>query len=276
MMKSWLLLFTFIINISCTEIDLNKRDVVTTSIATFLTTQPGGNVITIQTPTIITVAETTTSSSTPATTSSTSATVDAIAAAAAVTTSTTSTASSSSTDTTAVAAADTTTAVNTKGVAEVTTGNFLGVAKSSTTSKASGTKTENTDVYTGPRENPSTSITPLPSTPVTTLKIESYQTITMKHTTYTTTRAKTSMYVTLTVQSMVEVIQTTFAQRFKTMYSSTFSGSSGSIGLGTLSGEIGKVRSSYTYSQVGSNNAIVNANNWSLLGMLLSTLYMFI
>ncbi|CAI8510045.1 unnamed protein product [Hanseniaspora opuntiae] len=295
-MKSWLLLFTLIANISCTGVGLNKRDIVTTSIATFLTTQPGGNVVTIQTPTVITIADaatttsssssttssvtSTTSSVTSTTSSSSSTTVNAVAAAAAVTTTSSSSSSSgTSTTTTAVAAAaDTTTAVDTKGVGVVTTGNFLGVAKSTTTTKASGsgTETASTDVYTGPRLNPSTSITPLPSTPVTTLTIESYETITMKHTTYTTTRAKTSMYVTLTVQSMVEVIQTTFAQRFKTMYSNTFGGSSGSVGLGTLSGEVGKVKASYTYTQEGSNDAMINTSNWSLLGMLLSALYMFI
>jgi len=160
-------------------------------------------------------------------------------------------------------------------VGVATTGDFLGTAKS-TSSKATGSASDETDIYTGPRLNPSTSLTPLPTAPVTTLQIESYETITMKHTTYTTTRAKTSMYVTLTVQSMVEVIQTTFAQRFKTMYSSTFSGSSGSIGLGTLSGEIGKVKTSYLYTEDGTNNAMMNSNNWGLLGMFLSLLYMFI
>ena len=254
-LKLLVLISTLILSASSAE----KRDYVTTSIATHLTTQPGGAVITIQTATIFTVTE---DATTPTTTSTTIAAVDT-------------TPTTSSTTITTKAAAVTTAAANTDAIGITTSGEFLGIA-TSTTRKSSGTKSGQTENYTGPRQNPSTTMTPLPTGAVTTLTIESYQTITMADTTYTTTRAKTSMYVTLTVQSIVEVIQTTFAQRFKTMYSSTFSGSSGSIGLGTLSGEIGKVRTSYSYTEEGSNNAVINSNNWGLLGMLLSFLYMFI
>ncbi|OBA21764.1 hypothetical protein HANVADRAFT_28316, partial [Hanseniaspora valbyensis NRRL Y-1626] len=148
-------------------------------------------------------------------------------------------------------------------------------ATSSTSSISSGA-TASSSSYTGDRPDPSTSITPLPSGAVTTLSLETYETLTFSYTTYTTTRAQTSMWVTLTVQGIVEVIETTFAQRFLTMYSSTFSGSSGSIGLGTYSGTIGVVKNSYLYTESDNGAAMNVLSNKGYIAGFLSWLLLFL
>lgn len=255
----------------------NKRDV-TVSIITAYSTDANGDVITIFGATTLTVAGSTTPSTTATTTAAaveTTTTSSSLLTASTTTslplTETTSTAATSTGLTTAISSSTTRTGVTTATDsttttaaqqaatteqvvnAETTSGDFLGVAASKTTSTTSGKSVSVTTSYTNP--NPSTSITPLPSGAVTTLTIQSYETLTFAYTTYTTKRAKTSMWVTLTVQGYSEVIQTTFAQRFKTMYSSSFSGSSGSIGLGTYSGTIGVVKSSLVITNSENNAA---------------------
>ncbi|XBW38415.1 hypothetical protein QEN19_004003 [Hanseniaspora menglaensis] len=277
-----------------------KRDV-TVSIITAYSTLANGNTITIYGATTMTVDGTTssTASSTSATsvsstlankaveTSSTASASSSSSNTAIGTTSTTTGTSSTSTtsgtateSTTTGATSNTagssssTTAVGTTETAAVvnaatTTGYFLGSAGSSSSSSSSSSSTNSRTTGTG--YNPSTSITPLPSSAVTTLSIKSYDTVTLAYTTYTTKRAKTSMWVTLAVGQYTEVIETTFAQRFKTLYSSSFEGSSGSIGLGTYTGSIGVVKSSLVITNPSNKAGIMNSKGY-LTGLIASLL----
>ncbi|CCK72618.1 Kre1p KNAG_0K02550 [Huiozyma naganishii CBS 8797] len=92
------------------------------------------------------------------------------------------------------------------------------------------------------RPDPTTSYTPLLSSPVTTLSWQSYITITEGTTTYTTSHSPIIIYVTITRDGAVMTPSTTFIQRFSSQYTSVATFASGSIGLGSISGRIGVVK----------------------------------
>lgn len=74
--------------------------------------------------------------------------------------------------------------------------------------------------------------------------------------TYTSSREKTSnLWVTIVTNGNTVVVQTTFAQRFTSQYDTVASPSSGSVGLGTISGTIGRVRTDMQ-STVSGNAAV--------------------
>lgn len=276
------LIYTYysIVEASCSKAEIkNKRAQVISTITTY-TTNANGVVIPLYFATTLTNAEAATTSSTSKTSSAISSTGSTTSSTNTATSSTKSTTSStntatSSTSSTAADAAGTTTpdATESDVTAKTTTGEYLGDGSSTTTVSSGATTSESH--YTGPRSDPSTAITALPTSAITTLSVESYETITYGYTTFTTKRPKTSMWVTLTVQGIVEVIQTTFIQRFKTMYSSSFSGSSGSIGLGTLSGQIGQVKASYTITNPSYNAAPVG-NSVHVSGLFVWLLLFFV
>lgn len=144
--------------------------------------------------------------------------------------------------------------VPTPGSSTATDNSAASTGSSSTTTKKTKTtsttkgkdQTTATDSYEigtpGSRPNPSTGFTKPPASPVTSLSIEKYATITEESTTYTTERGATSMWVTITTNGNTIGVQTTYVQRFTTQYSNVPSPSSGSIGLGTLTGTIGIIK----------------------------------
>ncbi|QLG73678.1 hypothetical protein HG535_0F01890 [Zygotorulaspora mrakii] len=144
----------------------------------------------------------------------------------------------------------TTTGTTTPGVAATTTSSSAssvlssgsGASTSSSSRTSSGVATPRQD---GTRPDPSTDFTAPPDEAVTTLSIDSFVTITEGTTrTYTSSRGRTSdMWVTVVRGGHTVVVQTTFAQRFTSQYAVEARPSSGSIGLGTISGTIGQVRS---------------------------------
>ncbi|SCU84310.1 LAME_0C08988g1_1 [Lachancea meyersii CBS 8951] len=123
-----------------------------------------------------------------------------------------------------------------------TTGTTAGTATTSavaTTSSATTTVSQEA----GTRPDPSTDRTPLPASAVTTLSIESFITLTEGSTTYTTTRAPTWVWVTYTTAGRTITSSTTFVQRYTSTYSVIAEPSSGSIGMGSLTGDVGQVKS---------------------------------
>lgn len=104
------------------------------------------------------------------------------------------------------------------------------------------------------RPDPSTSVTPQPATPVTTLSWQSWATITEGDTTYTTKLSPIIVWITVTTNGALATISTTFIQRFSSQYSTIAQPSSGSIGLGTISGKIGVVKTEYQ-TTIKYNNA---------------------
>ncbi|CAR26865.1 hypothetical protein ZYGR_0I01370 [Zygosaccharomyces rouxii] len=109
------------------------------------------------------------------------------------------------------------------------------------------------------RPDPSTNMfTPPPSTPVTDLSMDTLATMTQmkdgKTNVYTTTKEHTSnMWVTIPYKGSSTVVQTTFAQRFASMYDKVASPKQGSVGLGSISGTIGVVKSQMKYTLSSSN-----------------------
>lgn len=104
-------------------------------------------------------------------------------------------------------------------------------------------------------------------TAITTLSVESLATITETDgAVYTTTRAPTIIWVTYT-KGYTTTQSTTFAQRFKSMYTSSEKPSSGSIGLGTISGQVGVVKS-YAVATLENDAAAVAA--FPIMGGLLA------
>ncbi|KAH3898674.1 uncharacterized protein SCODWIG_01016 [Saccharomycodes ludwigii] len=163
----------------------------------------------------------------------------------------------------------------------------VGSSSGSITSSSSGTTSTSKNTNLNLRPDPSTGFTKPPLSAVTTLSEDTYVTITESSTTYTTTRGKTSnLWVTIVTFGQTTVIQTTFAQRFTTQYSALSTPSSGAIGLGTLSGEVGITQTdrqiTITPSNAAAINKVFNNNNngfvtgiSSLLGSIIA-LFMFV
>lgn len=117
--------------------------------------------------------------------------------------------------------------------------------------------TSNLYTYTGTRPDPSSDFTIPPLTPVTTLSIQRFVTITEGTTkTYTTTRAPTVMWVTITTNDFAVVLQTTYIQRFTTQYSGSATYSVGSVGLGSIQGTVGVTKTT-SVSSIGLGKAVV-------------------
>ena len=113
---------------------------------------------------------------------------------------------------------------------------------------------------------------------VTSLSIDSYITVTEGTTsTYTTTRAPTSMWVTVVRQGNTITVQTTFVQRFSSQYVTVASPSVGSIGMGTLTGTVGVIKSAIKKT-VSHNEAqhLGMSSFTSILGGLLTVLIWFL
>lgn len=85
----------------------------------------------------------------------------------------------------------------------------------------------------------------------------------------TSATTTTLVWVTVTQSGKLATIQTAFKQEFKSTYTSaeTSDVKSGEVGLGTLSGNIGEVRS-YERTTISANDGILNAGSTSaLMGM---------
>ncbi|KOG96860.1 Kre1p [Saccharomyces eubayanus] len=143
-----------------------------------------------------------------------------------------------------------------------------------TTSTSAGTAAEET----GTRPDPSTDFTEPPVTAVTTLSIDTYVTVTEGTTaTYTTARAPTSMWVTVVRQGNTITVQTTFVQRFSSQYATVASPSAGSIGLGSLSGTVGVIKSAMKKTVSHNEAQHLNMKSFtSTLGGLLTVLIWFL
>nr|CAI6698596.1 BAF_HP1_G0044020.mRNA.1.CDS.1 [Saccharomyces cerevisiae] len=140
------------------------------------------------------------------------------------------------------------------------------------------TSTGSAVAETGTRPDPSTDFTEPPVSAVTSLSIDSYITITEGTTsTYTTTRAPTSMWVTVVRQGNTITVQTTFVQRFSSQYVTVASPSVGSIGMGTLTGTVGVIKSAIkkTVSHNEAQHLGMSSFN-SILGGLLAVLIWFL
>ncbi|AJT05201.1 Kre1p [Saccharomyces cerevisiae YJM450] len=140
------------------------------------------------------------------------------------------------------------------------------------------TSTGSAVAETGTRPDPSTDFTEPPVSAVTSLSIDSYITITEGTTsTYTTTRAPTSMWVTVVRQGNTITVQTTFVQRFSSQYVTVASPSVGSIGMGTLTGTVGVIKSAIKKT-VSHNEAqhLGMSSFTSILGGLLTVLIWFL
>ncbi|KAK5773579.1 Kre1p PWA37_002481 [Arxiozyma heterogenica] len=124
------------------------------------------------------------------------------------------------------------------------------------------------------RPDPSTSVTPEPLTPVTTLSWQSWATITEGDTTYTTSLSPIIIWITVTTNGALATISTTYIQRFSTQYSTIAQPSSGSIGLGTISGEVGVVKPEHLTTIKYNNAFILQASHpiLSICAILLSWL----
>ena len=86
-------------------------------------------------------------------------------------------------------------------------------------------------------------MTAFPLTPVTTLSQDSFYTVTQGTTkTYTSKRMHTTIYATVVVSGVTKVYSTTFAQRFSSQYTAVAEPSSGAIGLGSLTGTVGVIK----------------------------------
>lgn len=130
--------------------------------------------------------------------------------------------------------------------------------------------------YSNPRDrpDPSTSITPQPASPVTTLSWQSYATITFGDTTFTTSLAPIIVWVTITTNGAVATVSTTFIQRYSSQYNTVAVPSSGSIGLGSLTGKIGVVKTEFQSTMKYNNNGFIIQYSpvWSFIAFLLSWL----
>lgn len=122
------------------------------------------------------------------------------------------------------------------------------------------------------RPDPSTSVTPQPASPVTTLSWQSIITIKQGDTTFTTNGAPNIVWVTLTTNGAVVTVSTTFIQRFSSQYATVALPSSGSIGLGSLTGKIGVVKTDFQSTMKYNNNAfnLQYSPIWSIVAFLLS------
>ncbi|CCE61119.1 hypothetical protein TPHA_0A00340 [Tetrapisispora phaffii CBS 4417] len=149
-------------------------------------------------------------------------------------------------------------------ISTVVTGSGSGstatVISPSASSKASSVSSSSTTTlpatsytYTGTNPDPSSNFTVPPKSPVTTLSLDLYYTVTDGSKVYTSRRDATSIWVTVTTNSGVAVVRTTYVQRFTSQYTVMKSPSSGSIGLGTITGTVGVVKTTAIAEGSGSS-----------------------
>ena len=81
------------------------------------------------------------------------------------------------------------------------------------------------------------------------------------------------MWVTVTTDGYVTVFETTFAQRFTSQYSASLVPSSGSVGMGTLTGTFGVVKDELKVTYA--DNAISNSARKGLFMTLLTSIMTF-
>ncbi|KAG0672234.1 hypothetical protein C6P45_003709 [Maudiozyma exigua] len=154
------------------------------------------------------------------------------------------------------------------------TSDATGTATTTGTGKSSSSKTSKSTTgsyVNNGRPDPSTSMTPYPLTPVTTLSLDRFYTVTQGTTkVYTSLRARTTIYATVVVSGQTIVRSTTFAQRFSSQYTAVAVPSSGSIGLGSLTGTIGVIKTNMKttikYNEADRNLAF---NTKNLLGLFI-------
>lgn len=130
---------------------------------------------------------------------------------------------------------------------------------------------------TGTRPDPSTSRTPLNPDVTSAEPIDSYVTLTYGTTkTVTSKRQPTSgMWVTITKNGRTTAVQTTWIQKFSSQYSKLAEPSSGSVGMGTLSGSVGIVKPKIE-STISSAEAFVFRPATSFTSALITFLMLFI
>ena len=153
-------------------------------------------------------------------------------------------------------------------------------AKSSSSGSAKSSKKSSTSVGSyvdNGRPDPSTSMTAYPLTPVTTLSQDSFYTVVQGTTkTYTSKRQRTTIYATVVVSGVTHVYSTTFAQRFSSQYTAVAEPSSGSVGLGTLTGTVGVIKTNMKTTIKYNGGASFAWNASSLFGafvLLLTCLF---
>ncbi|CAI6856281.1 ANL_collapsed_G0044500.mRNA.1.CDS.1 [Saccharomyces cerevisiae] len=163
----------------------------------------------------------------------------------------------------------------------VTTTNDLGttvtLTQTFTHSSTSATSSASSSVSSH-QARPSTDFTEPPVSAVTSLSIDSYITITEGTTsTYTTTRAPTSMWVTVVRQGNTITVQTTLSSVSPPSTVTVASPSVGSIGMGTLTGTVGVIKSAIKKT-VSHNEAqhLGMSSFTSILGGLLTVLIWFL
>lgn len=130
---------------------------------------------------------------------------------------------------------------------------------------------------TGTRPDPSTSRTPLNPDVTSAEPIDSYVTLTYGTTkTVTSKRQATSgMWVTITKNGRTTAVQTTWIQKFSSQYSKLAEPSSGSVGMGTLSGSVGIVKPKIEFT-ISSAEAFVFRPATSFTSALITFLMLFI
>ncbi|BAO42705.1 protein KRE1 [Kluyveromyces marxianus] len=130
---------------------------------------------------------------------------------------------------------------------------------------------------TGTRPDPSTSRTPLNPDVTSAEPIDTYVTLTYGTTkTVTSKRQPTSgMWVTITKNGRTTAVQTTWIQKFSSQYSKLAEPSSGSVGMGTLSGSVGIVKPKIE-STISSAEAFVFRPATSFTSALITFLMLFI
>ncbi|CAG99989.1 Kre1p [Kluyveromyces lactis] len=224
--------------------------------------------------TLVTVIDSATIAAAAAATAVTTTTPTTAALAAGATTASTST-TGSTTTTTPVAAAAAATDTDTTSVATTTAAVVANAADTASSTTASTTSAATAAAATGTRPDPSTSMTPLPSgvgTP-----IDSYVTLTFGTTSTTTSkRQPTSIWVTKTISGVTTAFETPFYQKFSSQYTAVSSASSGSVGLGTLSGTVGVVKSKIVTTISGNHAVYFAQSSATMTSMILTVLMMFI
>ena len=151
------------------------------------------------------------------------------------------------------------------------TSSTAAAAAAANTGKSSSSKTSKTTTgsyVNNGRPDPSTSMTPYPVSAVTTLSMDKFYTVTQGTTkTYTSARAHTTIYATVVISGQTIVRSTTFAQRFSSQYTEVAVPSSGSIGLGSLTGTIGVIKTNMktTIKYNAADN--LNLNSATLFGL---------
>ncbi|ODQ60933.1 hypothetical protein WICANDRAFT_61491 [Wickerhamomyces anomalus NRRL Y-366-8] len=208
----------------------------------------------------VTVTLTNTVTSTGTATTNTATTNTATTNTATTNTATTNTATTNTATTNTATTNTATTGTGTATTGTATTGTGTGTATTGTTTGgAADGEVEGTDTATTGRT------TTKLSQGTDTSSVNPTFTYSDATTTYITSSAWTSIWVTVTYSNGgVATVQTTYSQRFKSFYSSVDQPSSGTIGLGSISGSVGVVKSKHLVTQ-STNAGIINTISSGLI-----------